>query len=120
MENLKLEIINLMKENLEEDYNDMERPDYDAMLYALRNIKDLLVSEENRVPDKDKEILQWNIQHMRKNLNMYGWKVSDDSDGIIVHTGRSPIKISNKMIETKGYESCIRYCKAIFTTKKEK
>lgn len=26
----------------EEDYDDMERPDYDAMLYALRNIKDIL------------------------------------------------------------------------------
>lgn len=32
-----------MKNQLgDEDYYDMERPDYDAMLYALRNIKDIL------------------------------------------------------------------------------
>lgn len=32
-----------MKHQLgDEDYYDMERPDYDAMLYALRNIKDIL------------------------------------------------------------------------------
>ena len=33
-----------MKNQLgDEDYYDMERPDYDAMLYALRNIKDILI-----------------------------------------------------------------------------
>lgn len=26
----------------DEDYEDMERPEYDAMLYALRNIKEIL------------------------------------------------------------------------------
>ena len=32
-----------MKNQLgDEDFYDMERPDYDAMLYALRNIKDIL------------------------------------------------------------------------------
>ena len=33
-----------MKNQLgDEDYYDMERPDYDAMLYALRNIKGILI-----------------------------------------------------------------------------
>lgn len=32
-----------MKNQLgDEDFCDMQRPDYDAMLYALRNIKDIL------------------------------------------------------------------------------
>lgn len=39
---LALKITEILKENLDDDYEDMERPDYDAMLYALRNIKDLI------------------------------------------------------------------------------
>lgn len=38
---LALKITEILKENLDDDYEDMERPDYDAMLYALRSIKDL-------------------------------------------------------------------------------
>ena len=41
---LALKITETLKENLDDDYEDMERPDYDAMLYALRNIKELLSS----------------------------------------------------------------------------
>ena len=37
------EVLIEMKNQLgDEDFYDMERPDYDAMLYALRNIKDIL------------------------------------------------------------------------------
>ena len=37
------EVLIEMKNQLgDEDYYGMERPDYDAMLYALRNIKDTL------------------------------------------------------------------------------
>jgi len=39
---LALKVTRILKENLDDDYEDMERPDYDAMLYALRDIKDLL------------------------------------------------------------------------------
>lgn len=39
---LALKVTKILKENLDDDYEDMERPDYDAMLYALRDIKDLL------------------------------------------------------------------------------
>lgn len=39
---LALKITEILKENLDDDYEGMERPDYDAMLYALRDIKDLL------------------------------------------------------------------------------
>ena len=39
---LALKITEILKESLDDDYEDMERPDYDAMLYALRNIKDLI------------------------------------------------------------------------------
>ena len=42
MEDLKLKIVEIMKEHLVEDYEDMERPDYDSMLYALRDIKEVL------------------------------------------------------------------------------
>ena len=41
-EELALKITEILKGNLDDDYEDMERPDYDAMLYALRDIKDLL------------------------------------------------------------------------------
>ena len=38
------EVLIEMKNQLgDEDFYDMERPDYDAMLYALRNIKDILI-----------------------------------------------------------------------------
>ena len=30
-----------------EDYDDLERPDYDAMLYALRNIKEILKGNQD-------------------------------------------------------------------------
>lgn len=53
MKDLKSEIVNLMKDSLDEDYEDMERPDYDAMLYALRGIKDLLVSKESQLINPD-------------------------------------------------------------------
>ena len=37
------EVLIEMKNQLgDEDFYDMERPDYDAMLYTLRNIKDIL------------------------------------------------------------------------------
>ena len=37
------EVLIEMKNQLgDEDFYDMERPDYDAMLYVLRNIKDIL------------------------------------------------------------------------------
>ena len=37
------EVLIEMKNQLgDEDFCDMQRPDYDAMLYALRNIKDIL------------------------------------------------------------------------------
>ena len=37
------EVLIEMKNQLgDEDFYDMEQPDYDAMLYALRNIKDIL------------------------------------------------------------------------------
>lgn len=37
------EVLNLMKYNLgSDDFNDMRCPDYDTMLYSLREIKDLL------------------------------------------------------------------------------
>lgn len=39
---LALKITEILKENIDDDYEDMERPDYDSMLYALRNIKDLI------------------------------------------------------------------------------
>ena len=39
---LALKVTKILKEGLDDDYEDMERPDYDAMLYALRDIKDLL------------------------------------------------------------------------------
>ena len=41
---LALKITEILKENLDDDYESMDRPDYDAMLYALRNIKELLSS----------------------------------------------------------------------------
>lgn len=37
-----------MKNQLgDEDYDNLERPDYDAMLYALRNIKDILKGSQD-------------------------------------------------------------------------
>lgn len=45
---LALKITEILKESLDDDYEDMERPDYDAMLYALRGIKELLSSEIDR------------------------------------------------------------------------
>ena len=42
------EVLIEMKNQLgDEDFYDMERPDYDAMLYALRNIKDILKGGTN-------------------------------------------------------------------------
>ena len=35
-------IKDILLENLGEDYEDLERPDYDSMLYAIRNIKEVL------------------------------------------------------------------------------
>lgn len=45
---LALKITETLKEKLDDDYEDMERPDYDAMLYALRDIKELLNSAIDR------------------------------------------------------------------------
>ena len=40
---LASKITEILKENLDDDeYEDMQRPDYYAMLYALRGIKNLL------------------------------------------------------------------------------
>ena len=39
-------IKDILIENLGEDYDDLERPDYDAMLYAIRNIKGVLDESE--------------------------------------------------------------------------
>lgn len=37
-----------MKNQLgDEDYDNLERPEYDAMLYALRNIKDILKGSQD-------------------------------------------------------------------------
>ena len=41
-ENVIQIIENILLENLEEDYEDLERPDYDAMLYAIRNVKEFI------------------------------------------------------------------------------
>lgn len=49
---LALKIIEILKENLDDDYEDMERPDYDAMLYALRDVKELLGSVIDRGSEK--------------------------------------------------------------------
>ena len=35
-------IENILLENLEEDYDDLERPDYYAMLYAIRDVKEFI------------------------------------------------------------------------------
>lgn len=44
---LALKITEILKENLD-DYEDMERPDYDAMLYTLRDIKELINNEVSK------------------------------------------------------------------------
>lgn len=49
---LALKITETLKENLDDDYEDMERPDYDAMLYALRDVKELLGSVIDRGAEK--------------------------------------------------------------------
>ena len=42
------EVLIEMKNQLgDEDFCDMQRPDYDAMLYALRNIKDILKGKKD-------------------------------------------------------------------------
>ena len=41
-ENIIQIIEDILLENLGEDYEDLERPDYDAMLYAIRNIKEII------------------------------------------------------------------------------
>ena len=41
-ENIIQIIEDILSENLGEDYEDLERPDYDAMLYTIRNIKEVL------------------------------------------------------------------------------
>lgn len=41
-ENIIQIIEDILSENLGEDYEDLERPDYDAMLYAIRNIKEIV------------------------------------------------------------------------------
>ena len=45
---LALKITEILKEELDDDYEVLERPDYDAMLYALRNTKDLLEQVINK------------------------------------------------------------------------
>ena len=35
-------IKDILIDGLGEDYEDLERPDYDSMLYAIRNIKEVL------------------------------------------------------------------------------
>ena len=43
------EVLIEMKNQLgDEDFYDMERPDYDAMLYALRNIKDIFMKHKEK------------------------------------------------------------------------
>lgn len=46
MSNCSKDILETIKdiliEGLGEDYEDLERPDYDSMLYAIRNIKEVL------------------------------------------------------------------------------
>lgn len=41
-ENIIQIIKDILLENLGEDYEDLERPDNDSMLYAIRNIKEVL------------------------------------------------------------------------------
>ena len=45
---LALKITEILKENLDDDYEMLERPDYDAMLYALRDAKDFLEQVINK------------------------------------------------------------------------
>lgn len=41
-ENIVQIIEDILLENLGEDYEELERPDYDDMLYTIRNIKEFI------------------------------------------------------------------------------